>query len=106
MNAVTEDAVTGKKRGRKSKARIEDGQEKVIELSVVKERRDELVNLYNRAKEAGEDFATAIKKAAEDSGLPAKPLRSFIVATAGEKFMARKRENEQLELLFTEVGLV
>ena len=104
MNAISEPGVTGKRRGRKPKeGRVEGGQEKVINRGIVFERAEELVRLKVRADEASEDFGTAIKKAAEDSGLIASVVRRYIVAKAGEKFEERRRETNQLSLLFEPV---
>ena len=65
---------------------------------------DALVKLKVRADEAAEDFAEAVKKTAEQAGLLATVVRRFVVARAGEKFEEKRRECEQLDLLFSEVG--
>lgn len=92
-------------KGKRAKGRMEpDKQEKVIEHDVIKKRIDQLVRLKNAADEAGEEFSEAVKKAAEDSGLLASSVRSFVTARAGENFEEAKRKCEQLSLLFDEVG--
>jgi len=90
---------------KRGKGRVSpDKQEQVQRPQVIDERVDELVHLKTAADEAAESFADAIKKAAEDSGLLASVVRRFVVARAGEKFEEKKRECEQLSLLFEEVG--
>lgn len=105
MDMSTEGIETGKRapRGRREKG---TNQEAVIQLAPIKERVEELVSLYNAAQSAGDEFAEAIKKAAEDSGLLAAVVRKFVVARAGEKYSEAKTSCEQLSLLFDEVGLV
>lgn len=79
-------------------------QEKVILTSVVKEHIDKLLTLHSKAATASEDFSSAIKATAEKSGINAAALRKFVAARAGENFEDRKRDCEQLSLLFDEVG--
>lgn len=89
---------------RKPRARKDGGQEQEIKLKPVKDRIDQLVSLHNTAQTATTEFGEAIKKAAEDSGLQASVVRRFVVARAGEKFEERKREVQQLEMLFDQIG--
>ena len=98
MDAATESG-TGK---RTRTARKEGGQEKVQNLEPVKTRMPEMVRLFNKHKEAGEDYSAAVKSLAEDSGFNAKSVRQFVNAKAGEKFEERKRDAVQLVLLFEE----
>jgi hypothetical protein len=90
----------GGAKGRKDRA----GQEAVIKLAPVRERVDELVVLYQTYKQSGEDLNEGIKALAEASGLMAAVIRKFIVARAGENFTEKKREADQLSLVFEEVG--
>ena len=101
MRAEANTGDTKGKRGRKAVGRQDnEGQEAVIELSVIEEREDELVALKVAAVEAAEDYSEAIKKAAEDSGLNAGTVRKFIEAKAGDKFDATKKKVTQLALIF------
>lgn len=103
MQAQTAEAPSTSRR--KPVGRLDaDKQEKVIELAPIRDRVDELVALLNKANETSADFAEAIKKAAEDSGLLSSVVRRFITAKAGEKFLDKKRECEQLSILFEDVG--
>ena len=81
-----------------------DKQEAVLQHETVATRIDELLTLYRRQETAAEAFGDAVKKCAEDSGFLASVVRRFVTARAGERFHEKHRENEQLELLFTEVG--
>jgi hypothetical protein len=76
------------------------GQEAIIDSSVIKEREQELVRLYNRSGEAQEDLSTAIKKTAEDSGFNAAAVRRYITAKAGDDFDKQKKHVQQLALIF------
>jgi hypothetical protein len=49
-------------------------------------------------------FSDAIKVTAEKGGVQAAVLRKFVKATAGDQREEKKRENEQLCLLFDEVS--
>ena len=83
-----------------------DGQEAVINTGVIKERIEELVRLHTKVVDARTDLTEAVKKAAEDAGLNAGAVRSFVRARAAEDFSKHKQKAEQLSLLFDEVGLV
>jgi hypothetical protein len=87
-------------RGRKD----ENRQEKIISLGPVKERIDALVKLYKEAASSAEALSEDIKAVAEKAGINASALRKFVTARAGEKFEERKRDCEQLEMLFSEIG--
>jgi hypothetical protein len=65
---------------------------------------DDLVLLCADSANAALNFSEAIKAHAEKSGLLASVVRKFVIARAGEKFGEKKRECEQLSLLFEEVG--
>lgn len=71
---------------------------------VIAERLDELVHLHQSAKLASEDLATAITKAAEDSGYLASAVRKIVTAKAGEKYEEAKRVVEQQFELFEEIA--
>lgn len=76
------------------------GQEAVIVRDVIYEREEELVRLHSKAKDAGEDYSTAINKAAEDSGLNAAAVRKYIASKANDTFAADKKRVQQLALVF------
>lgn len=80
-----------------------DKQEKVEQPQVINERMDQLVRLKKASDEASQDLSDAIKKAAEDSGYLASVVRKIVVAKAGDGYAEKKREAEQLALLFDEV---
>jgi len=80
------------------------GQDAVVTMDPVKERVEELIELYVKSGDAAAKFNEAIKTTAEKSGLLASTVRKFVVARAGEKFDEVKREVEQLALVFDEVG--
>lgn len=101
IGKAAERALRGGVKGRKDAQK----QEKVIDLKVVKDRLGELKSLKARAKEASTDYSEAIKKAAQDSGLNASAVRRFVDAAAGNSIEERKRDAEQLALLFDEVTL-
>jgi len=89
---------------RKAKGRLDaDKQEKVIKRDVVEDKIDHLVNLHNTAIERRKDFSDAVKAVAEESGMLASVVRRYVSARAGETDIEKKRECEQLSLLF-EVG--
>lgn len=86
-------------RGRQDRSR----QEKVIDMSKLKEKLDHLVSLNKTAKDASKDYSDAVKAAAEKSGLLASVVRRYVVAKAGDSFDEKKKEAEQLALVFEEV---
>ncbi len=87
-------------RGRQDRS----GQEKVIDKAKLLERMDHLVDLHNRARASGKDLSDAIKAVAEKSGLLASVVRKLVVAKASETFDEKKKEAEQLALMFDEVA--
>lgn len=87
-------------RGRKDK----QGQEKVIELSVLTERMANLITLQTKAKTAGKEYGEAIKVVSEKAGLLSSVVRKFVAARASEMYSERKTEAQQLEMLFEEIG--
>ena len=90
---------------RQAKGRLnQDQQEAVINLAPVKERIEELERLYNRRLEASTAFGDAIKACAEKAGLNAGPLKKFVIARVKEKLPELQRDQDQLALLFFDVG--
>lgn len=77
-----------------------EGQEAVIKHKVIKDREEELVQLYNKAAEAASDLSEAIKKAAEDSGYNAGAVKKRIAAIANDNWDAQKKKAAQLALIF------
>lgn len=101
----TETGTNGSKKGTKSRGRkTADKQPAVERPQVLGEKMSELLKLHSEVVLATEEFGEAIKKVAEESGLLAKNVRSFVLARAGERFAERKREVGQLDLLFNEIG--
>lgn len=86
-------------RGRQDRSK----QEKVIDMSKLTEKIDHLVNLHKATKDASADYSAAIKVVAEKAGLLASVVRRFVVAKAGESFDDKKKEAEQLALVFDEI---
>jgi hypothetical protein len=96
---------TGGRRRRQVKGRQDAAkQEKKIEIQKLDEKMDHLVSLHTACKEAGTNFSDAIKAVAESSGLQASVVRRFVAAKAGENFGDRKRDAEQLALVFDEIA--
>ena len=85
-------------RGRKDA----DKQEAVIEVAVVRERLPHLENLYRACLSAGTEFNDGVKAVAEKSGLLASVVSKYVKAKVKSKTEDRKREAEQLSLLFDE----
>jgi len=88
----------------KAKGRKDGGQDAVMKVKPVKDKIAHLVKLHNAAKEAAAGFSDAVKAVAEQAGVNAKCLRSFVAARAGESFEEKFREVEQLTFLFEKIG--
>lgn len=88
-----------------ARGRSDGGQEAVIKLEAVSVSIEELVNLKKAADAAGEALDEAIKATAEKAGLLSKVVRSLVLARANDKFDDKKKEVDQLALVFDEVGL-
>lgn len=86
-------------RGRKDR----NQQEKVITMGPVKEKLPHLIKLHNAHKDTGKDLSDAIKAVAEKSGLFSSVVRKFVAAKAGELFDDKKREAEQLAIIFEDI---
>ena len=92
-----------KARGRKEKTA--DHQESVIRITELSTAViNTLVADLKHAQEAAEGFADGIKAQAEKAGVQSSVLRKLITARAGENFEDRKRDAQQLALLFEEIG--
>lgn len=105
MATAQTEAGKGKNKGKGAEGRKDaEGQEAVIKLESLTKRIDHLITLKRKVETATADYSDAIKAVAEESGLNAPVVRSFIAARAGEKFEERRRVVEQLSLCFTEVG--
>lgn len=87
-------------RGRKNR----DLQEAVVTTAPLRKREAELVRLHQLSIEASDALSDAIKKVAEDSGLLASVVRKYVTARAKENVPEKKREAEQLSLVFGELG--
>jgi hypothetical protein len=99
VGKAAERALRGSVKGRKDAQK----QEKVIDLKIIKDRLGELKSLKAATKSASVAYGEAIKKAAQDSGLNSSAVRRFVDAAAGDNIDERKRDAEQLSLLFDEV---
>ena len=99
MDVQTEAAIS-KARGRKGA----DKQEGALKMGPIKDSIDELVALKTKADAAADRLNDAIKVAAERSNIMASVIRRFVVARAGENFEEKKRDADQLSLVFSEVG--
>jgi hypothetical protein len=98
--APVTDLAEHKARGRKDK----EGQESVIQMQPVKDNLQNLVDLWNKAKESNARLNDAVKATAEKSGLLASVVRRLVNAKAGEKYDEEANKVQQLALVFEEVG--
>ena len=78
----------------------------MIKLNPLKEVVTYLIELYTKSGEAADKLNDAIKATAEKTGLMASVIRKYVVARAGESYEERKRDADQLSLVFEEVGLL
>lgn len=102
MEHITTAAVRGLRSGVKGRKDAQK-QEKVIDLKIIKDRLPELKSLKAKAKTASTDYSDGIKAAAKDSGLNSSAVRRFVDACIGDSIEERKRDAEQLSLLFDEI---
>lgn len=86
-------------RGRKDK----QGQEKVIDLTVLAQAKDELVNLHQKNKLAASDLESAVTRVSEKAGLQSSVVRKWLTAVASDKAEEKARDARQLALLFDEM---
>lgn len=78
------------------------GQSKVIQTSLVKDRLEHLCDLHQKAEDSKEALSIAIKATAEASGLLASVVKRRVVASVKDQYADRKREYDQLALLFSD----
>jgi hypothetical protein len=76
----------------------------VLKLDPIKDTIAELVRLYRAQRDATTDLADAIEAAATRSAARPAVVRRFVAARAGDKFVERKSECEQLAFLFERLG--
>jgi hypothetical protein len=96
-------AKAGKVRGRKAKT--SDHQEAVIRLSELNPLAMEtMLTDFRNAKEAATILDESVKAWALKAGSQSSVLRKFIAARASEGFADKKRDAQQLALLFDEIG--
>jgi hypothetical protein len=76
----------------------------VLRIETLKTRIEHLVQLKRAADEAATDYKEAIVKTAADARCIPAVVRRFVTARAGERFIEKKQEVEQLSLLFEEIG--
>jgi len=89
-------------RGRTEKG---TGQEKMINLTTLdKATLDTLVADYKHAVAAKDRFSDGVKAVAEKAGLNAGPLQRYIKARAGDRLDEKRKDAEQLDLLFREMA--
>lgn len=98
-----EPSTSGRRRRQVKGRQDAEKQEKKIEMKKLVDRLDELVKLHNAQKEAGVEYSDAVKAAAEASGLQASVVRRFVAAKVGNNFDDRKRDAQQMALVFDEV---
>lgn len=79
------------------------GQAAVFKPEALAVKVDHLIGLHKAKSSAATDFSEAIKAVAEACGQNAKAVRSYITARAGENFEERKRDAEQLSLIFDSI---
>jgi hypothetical protein len=80
-----------------------DKQEQIIELDEIKSSVPELVLLYKAAEDSANALSDSIKHVAERGGVLAATLRKFVAAAAVDRFDEKKRQCEQLSLLFENI---
>ena len=90
-------------RGRKAKT--SDHQEAIVRISELNPLAIEtMIADLKHAQDAATVFGESIKMWAEKAGIQSSVLRKFIAARAGENFPDKKRDAQQLSLLFEEIG--
>lgn len=81
-----------------------DGVEVIIKMKPAKDEIGRLLKLKVACDEATENYNSAVKFVAEQAGLQASVVNKFVRARAGEHFEDKKRDCEQLQLMFDEIG--
>lgn len=87
-------------RGRQDRS----GQEKVIDIDKLKVEMQTLKKLQTEARESAKAFSDKVKTVADKSGLLASVVRKIVTARNGENFEEKKKEAEQLDLVFDKVA--
>jgi hypothetical protein len=101
MNDVTgEHLRTTRSRGRKDSS----GQEANVDLTKLKSGVSHLVALHMQCKDARTEYSEAVKALAESCGVNAASIRRFVNARAGKNYSDHRRNSQQLEMMFDEVG--
>jgi hypothetical protein len=103
MDNAASTASTGERRRVRSRQGT-DQQGEVIRLDELRKKLGYLIRLHTAAKDAKEEFAEAVQAVAEASGFQATVVRRFVNAKAGSTFEKKKKEAEQLSLVFDEVA--
>jgi hypothetical protein len=102
--AATTTSTNGKREPREPRGRKDKGQEQVIKISELSPAIiGTLVADLMHAQEAATVFDEGVKRNAKVSGIQATVLRKFIAARASKDFEDRKRDSQQLWLLFDEL---
>lgn len=100
VGALAEQAIEKAKAGVKErKGRVDGGQEVVLKMDPIREKMQYLVTLHYAARDASRDLSSAITEVAKESGFNANALRQLVSARAGD-FMAKRKQVQQLALLF------
>lgn len=87
------------------KAKTSDHQEAVIRLEELNPLAIEtMLTDFRNAKEAATVLDESVKAWATKAGIQSSVLRKFIAARASEGFADKKRDAQQLSLLFEEIG--
>ena len=81
-----------------------DGQEAVLDHSIVADAMPNLEALLKASKEADEKLNDAIKKVAQSSGYLASNVKKLVKARVSDTFSDKKRDAEQQLDLFNCVG--
>lgn len=96
----TERSTDRKAAGRKAA----DGTEKTLEPFTVRKGLTNLMALRRKADAANDEYNDALKKLAEKAGFQASNINKLIKASIKGNFADVKRDVEQLDILFGEVG--
>lgn len=77
-----------------------------MNIQEITKRENDLICLYNDAKEASKQFSEAVEFAALQADTSPAVVRRYITALASEKASALAYETEQLSLLFNSMPTV
>lgn len=90
---------------RKAKGRkAADGTEKTLKPLTVKAGLAECMKLLRKVESAKENYQDAVKKLAESGGFQASALNKLLKVSLNGKFAEAKRDIDQVQILFDEVG--